>query len=93
MSISKFRRILNIAGSRRIENIAQQNVLHCNLNLVTLSLVTIFQLTTLDLVTLCDLVTVFAETKCVTKSRLHSTSILVMGSVIGQFPFNAKGFY
>ena len=35
---------------------------------------TIFQFTTsFDLVTLCDLVTVFAEIKSVTKSRLHCT--------------------
>ena len=53
----------------------------CNLDLVTLNLVTTFDLATnfknhflmvsFDLVTLCNLVTVFAETKSVTKLRLH----------------------
>ena len=61
--------------------------LQCNLDLVTLNLVTTCDLVTIsqrpffliyyiksfDLVTLWDLVTVFAETKSVTKSRLHCT--------------------
>ena len=55
----------------------------CNLDLVTTcDLVTILQrpffnlgtyIKSFDLVTLCDSVTVFAETKSVTKSRLHCT--------------------
>ena len=63
--------------------------LQCNLDLVTLNLVTtcdlvtiffkdhfsIFYIKTFDLVTLCDLVTVFREIKSVTKSRLHCTFI------------------
>ena len=62
--------------------------MQCNLDLVTLDLVTTCDLVTnlqvhfsfyyikaLDLVTLCDLVTVFAETKSVTKSRLHCTAM------------------
>ena len=43
--------------------------IQCNLNLVTLNLVTTF-----DLVTLCALVKVFSLTERVTKSRLHFTS-------------------
>ena len=62
-------------------------VIQWNLDLVTLNLVTTCDLVTIfykdhfsiyyiksfDLVTLCNLVTVFAETKSVTKSRLHCT--------------------
>ena len=68
------------------------NTVQCNLDLVTLNLVTTCDLVTIlqrpffhllhksfDLVTLCDLVTVFAETKRVTKSRLHCTSLLFYG--------------
>ena len=59
-----------------------QKELQCNLDLVTLNLVTTlsnyfsktifrFDLHKKHLVTLSDLVTVFEETKCVTKSRVH----------------------
>ena len=50
-----------------------------NFDLVTLNLgstydlVTIYYIKSFDLVTLCDFVTVFGETKSVTKSRLHCT--------------------
>ena len=62
-------------------------LVQCNLDLVTLNLVTtcdlvtvfykdrfsIYYIKSFNLVTICDLVTVFAETKSVTKSRLHCT--------------------
>ena len=54
----------------------------CNLDLVTLNLVTICDLVTILqrpffnlLHKIIDLVTVFAETKSVTKSRLHFTCL------------------
>ena len=57
----------------------------CNLDLGILNIVTtcdkvtifqtIYYIKPFDLVTLCDLVTVFAETKSVTKSRLHCTAL------------------
>ena len=66
----------------------------CNLDLVTLNLVTTCDLVTIlqrpffnllhksfDIVTLCDLVTVFAETKSVTKLRLHCNMLSFSATV------------
>ena len=62
----------------------------CNLDLVTLNSVTICDLVTIlqrlffnllhkiGLVKLCNLVTVFAETKSVTKSRLHLLHVVLI---------------
>ena len=68
----------------------------CNLNLVTTcDLVTNFQFITFNLVTLCDLVTVFAETKSITKSRLHCTFVIssfisILMSKYSKIPLNQR---